>query len=155
RLDLLVNNVCGDELNEWKQFWKSSLQKGMLMIERSVHSHIITNRYAVPLMVEQRKGLIVEITDSEGFYYRGNIYFDLSKIIPIRLAFALARDLRKQKIAAVALTPGFLRSEAMLEYFGVTEENWREGAKKEPSFIESETPFYVGKAVAALASDPK
>src|SRR5262249_13633440 len=94
RLDLLVNNVCGDELNEWKQFWKSSLQKGMLMIERSVHSHIITNRYAVPLMVEQRKGLIVEITDSEGFYYRGNIYFDLSKIIPIRLAFALARDLR-------------------------------------------------------------
>lgn len=155
RLDVLVNDIWGgDELTEWKPFWEIPLEKGFLMLRRAVHTHIITSHFAAPLMIKRKKGLIVEITDGSGFYYRGDFFYDLVKVTAIRLAFAMAQELKKYKISSVALTPGFLRSEAMLEYFGVTEENWREGAKKEPSFIESETPFYVGRAVAALAADP-
>ena len=157
RLDVLVNDVWGgDELTEFgKSFWKVSLEKGRIMLERAVFSHIITSHYAAPLMIGTGRGLIVEITDGDSFTYRGNIFYDLVKTSVIRLAFDVAWELRKRKIAAVALTPGFLRSEAMLEHYGVTEENWQEGAKKEPNFIASETPFFVGRAVAALASDPK
>lgn len=157
RLDILVNDVWGgDELTEFgKTFWNVSLQKGRVMLERAVFSHIITSHYAAPLLMETGQGLIVEITDGDFFGYRGNIFYDLVKTSVIRLAFAMARELRKRNITSVALTPGFLRSEAMLDHFGVTEENWQEGAKKEPNFIASETPFYVGRAVAALAADPQ
>ncbi len=157
RLDILVNDVWGgDALTEWgKPFWKCSLEKGLTMIERAVHTHIITSRHAAPLMVERKRGLVVEITDGDGLYYRGQFFYDFVKASAIRLAFAMAEELRRHKVAAVALTPGFLRSEAMLEHFGVTEENWLDAAEKTPSFAESETPFYVGRAVAALASDPK
>lgn len=156
RLDILVNDVWGgDELNEWKSFWKHSLEKGLLMLERAVHSHIITSHYAAPLMIKTGRGLIVEITDGDHYGYRGTFYYDFVKTSVIRLAFMLATELRKHKITALAVTPGFIRSEAMLDYFGVTEANWREGAKKFPSFIASETPAYVGRAVAALAADPK
>ncbi|MBI1743531.1 SDR family NAD(P)-dependent oxidoreductase [Candidatus Acetothermia bacterium] len=129
--------------------------KGLLMLQRAVHSHIITSRYGAPLMVERKQGLIVEITDGESMCYRGNLFYDLVKTSIIRLAFDMAQELSKYKITALALTPGFLRSEAMLDHFGVTETNWPDGAKKDPHFIASETPFYVGRAVAALASDPK
>jgi NAD(P)-dependent dehydrogenase (short-subunit alcohol dehydrogenase family) len=157
RLDILVNDVWGGgELTEWgKPFWELSLDKGLLMLQRAVHSHIITSRYAVPLMIETGQGLVVEITDGDSFWYRGNLFYDLVKTSVIRLAFAMARELHKRKITSVALTPGFLRSEAMLERFGVSEETWREGAKKDPHFMASETPCYVGRAVAALASDPQ
>ncbi|HEY5599598.1 MAG TPA: SDR family oxidoreductase [Candidatus Manganitrophaceae bacterium] len=157
RLDLLVNDVWGgDELTEWgKPFWELSLQKGELMLQRAVYSHIITIRYAAPLMIERGEGLIVEITDGDDFRYRGNLFYDLVKISVIRLAYAMSEELRPRHITALAVTPGFLRSEAMLDYFGVTEANWREGAKKDPHFIASETPFYIGRAVAALASDPE
>lgn len=156
RLDVLVNDVWGgDELTEWKPFWEHSLGKGLLMLQRAIHSHIITSHYAAPLLMQTAHGLIVEITDGDGFYYRGTLYYDLVKVTAIRLAFDMAEELRKHRVSALALTPGFLRSEAMLEYLGVTEANWREGAKKEPSFIESETPFFVGRAVAALAADPQ
>jgi NAD(P)-dependent dehydrogenase (short-subunit alcohol dehydrogenase family) len=156
RLDVLVNDVWGgDELTEWgKPFWELSLQKGLLMLQRAVHSHIITSRYAAPLMIERGRGLIVEITDGETTDYRGNLFYDLVKTSVIRLAYAMSEELRPHHIAALALTPGFLRSEAMLDHFGVTEANWQEGAKQDPHFIASETPFYVGRAVAALASDP-
>jgi NAD(P)-dependent dehydrogenase (short-subunit alcohol dehydrogenase family) len=156
RLDVLVNDVWGgDELTEWgKPFWELSLQKGLLMLQRAVHSHIMTSRYAAPLMIERGQGLIVEITDGETADYRGNLFYDLVKTSVIRLAYAMSEELRPHHIAALALTPGFLRSEAMLEHFGVTEANWQEGAKQDPHFIASETPFYVGRAVAALASDP-
>lgn len=156
RLDILVNDVWGgDELTEFgKTFWKVSLDKGKLMLDQAVFSHIITSRYAAPLMLETGPGLIVEITDGATFTYRGNIFYDLVKTSVIRLAFAMARELRKSGITAVAVTPGFLRSEAMLERFGVTEENWQEGAKKDPNFITSESPLFVGRAVAALAADP-
>src|SRR5438270_6035284 len=156
RLDVLVNDVWGgDELTEWKPFWKLSAEKGLLMLRRAVFSHIITSRHAAPMLVERKRGLIVEITDGDGLYYRGTLFYDLVKVSVIRLAFDMAEELRRHKVAALALSPGFLRSEAMLEHMGVTEENWREGAKKNASFIESETPFLVGRAVAALAADPK
>lgn len=156
RLDLLVNDVWGgDELAEWgKSFWELSLSKGWLMQERAVRSHIIASHYAAPLLVEQRQGLIVEITDGDQDGYRGNLFYDLAKMAAIRLAYSMAEELRPHNVTALALTPGFLRSEAMLEHFGVSEANWQEGAQKDPHFIASETPFYVGRAVAALASDP-
>ena len=157
RLDILVNDVWGgDALTAWgKPFWKLDVRDGLTMIERAVHTHIITARYAAPLMVERKRGLIVEITDGDGLYYRGQFFYDFVKVSVIRLAFAMSEELRRHRVAAVAVTPGFLRSEAMLEHIGVTEENWRDGAKKYPSFIDSETPFFVGRAVAALAADPK
>ncbi len=157
RLDILVNDIWGgDALTEWgKPLWECSLEKGLLMLRQAVHSHIITSHYAVPLMLERKGGLVVEITDANNFGYRGQFFYDLVKMTTIRLAFALSEELRKHKITAVAVTPGFLRSEAMLEYFGVTEANWPDGAKKIPSFMMSETPFFVGRGIAALAADRK
>ncbi len=156
RLDILVNDVWGgDDLTEWgKPFWKLSIDKGMLMLDRAVNAHIITSRHGVPLMIEHDSGLIVEITDGAHDLYRGSLFYDLSKTSAIRLAYAMAIELKNHNITAVAVTPGFLRSEAMLDNFGVTEENWEEGAKKDPHFAQSETPFFVGRAVAALAADP-
>jgi NAD(P)-dependent dehydrogenase (short-subunit alcohol dehydrogenase family) len=156
RLDVLVNDVWGgDELSEWgRPFWQLSLEKGLAMLQRAVHSHLITARLAVPLMLERGAGLVVEITDGDGAYYRGTLFYDLAKLSVIRLAFAMAEELRPHGIAALAVTPGFLRSEAMLEHFGVTEATWREGAAQDPNFLASETPAYVGRAVAALAADP-
>lgn len=156
RLDILVNDVWGgDELTEWgKPFWELDLAKGFLMMERAIYTHIITSRYGAPLLVERGEGLIAEITDGDSPNYRGNLFYDLVKSSAIRLAYGMAEELRPHKVAAVAVTPGFLRSEAMLDHFGVTEANWQEGAKQDPHFIASETPFYVGRAVAALAADP-
>jgi NAD(P)-dependent dehydrogenase (short-subunit alcohol dehydrogenase family) len=156
QLDILVNDIWGgDELSEWdKPFWELSIPKGLLMQQRGVHTHIITSRYAAPLMIARRQGLIVEITDGDTFAYRGNLFYDLVKISVIRLAYAMAKELRPHDVTALAVTPGYLRSEAVLDYLGVTEANWRQGAHKDPHFIASETPFYVGRAVAALAADP-
>lgn len=156
RLDLLVNDVWGgDDLTEWgKPFWEHSLANGLLMQERAVFSHIITSHYAVPLMVERREGLIVEITDGDSPNYRGNLFYDLVKSSVIRLAYAMAEELRPHNVTALALTPGFLRSEAVLDHFGVTEANWQDAVKQDPHFAASETPYYIGQAVVALASDP-
>ena len=156
RLDVLVNDIWGgDQLAEQKPFWKHSLDKGLTMLQRGIHTHIITSRYAVPLMIDTGPGLIVEITDGDGFNYRGNLYYDLVKTSVIRLAFGMAAELRLHRITSLALTPGFIRSEAMLEHLGVTEANWHDAVKDRPDFGESETPFYVGQAVAALAADPE
>lgn len=156
RLDLVVSDVWGgDALTEWgTPFWEQSLEKGLAMIRQALFSHLITNRHAAPLLVRQRSGLMVEITDGDALYYRSTLFYDLVKTSVIRLAFAMAEELRAHKVAAVAVTPGFLRSEAMLEHFGVTEANWRDGAAKDPNFAHSESPAYVGRAVAALAADP-
>ena len=121
----------GDALTEWgKPFWTVNLENGLRMLKQAIHSHIITAHYAVPLMLGRRRGIIFEITDGDAFYYRGNIFYDLVKISVIRLAFAMARELRKRDIVSVALTPGFLRSEAVLEHFGVSEANWKDAGKK-------------------------
>jgi NAD(P)-dependent dehydrogenase (short-subunit alcohol dehydrogenase family) len=169
-LDILVNDIWGgDVLTEFgKPFWKVNLENGLRMLKQAVHSHIITAHYAAPLMLGRRGAAIFEITDGDAFYYRGNIFYDLVKISVIRLAFAMARELRKRKIVSIALTPGFLRSEAVLEHFGVTEANWKDvGKRKNPAanskdqndapedFLISESPRFVGRAVVAVAADPK
>ena len=156
RLDVLVNDIWGgDALTEWgKPFWELSAAKGQQMIERAVHTHIITSRHGVPLMIERDAGLIVEVTDGDTFGYRGNLFYDLAKNAVIRLAYAMAADLHAHRVTALAITPGFLRSEAVLDHFGVTEDNWREAIEKDEYFAESETPCYVGRAIAALAGDP-
>ena len=156
RLDILVNDIWGGEsLTEFgTPFWEGSLEKGLLMIDRGIKTHIITSYYAAPLMIETGNGLIVEITDGDTFGYRGTLFYDHVKTSVIRLAFAQAKELARHNITAVAVTPGFLRSEEMLDHFGVTGENWRDAAKQEPHFIASETPYFVGRAVAAIAADP-
>jgi NAD(P)-dependent dehydrogenase (short-subunit alcohol dehydrogenase family) len=156
RLDLLVNDIWGgDELTEWnKPFWEQPLQNGLTMLERALFTHIITAHHAAPLLIKTANSLLIEVTDGDTTQYRGNVYYDLVKIAVTRLAYGLAQDLRPFKVTALAVTPGFLRSEAMLEHFGVTEANWQDGAAREPHFIASETPYFVGRAVAALAADP-
>jgi NAD(P)-dependent dehydrogenase (short-subunit alcohol dehydrogenase family) len=156
RLDILVNDIWGgDELAEWgKPFWEQSLEKGLLMQRRAVHTHIITSRLAVPLMLRGRGGLVVEVGDGDGYWYRENFFYDLAKVTVLRIAWALAQELRPHGVAALAITPGFLRSEAMLDRFGVTEATWRDAVAQDPHFAQSETPFYLGRAVAALAADP-
>ncbi len=167
-LDILVNDVWGgDPLTEWgKTFWTVNLDQGLRMLKQAIHSHIITAHYAVPLMLGRRGAIIFEITDGDAFYYRGNLFYDLVKISVIRLAFAMARELRKRDVVSVALTPGFLRSEAVLDHFGVSEANWKDVGKGKNGnsanqndapndFMVSESPRYIGRAVAALATDPK
>ncbi len=155
RLDVLVNDVWGcDALTEWGvPFWQLDLAKGRTMLERGLLSHLITSRHAAALMVEAGAGLIVEITDGERLDYRGTVFYDLVKTGAIRAAHAMAEELRPHGVAALALTPGFLRSEAMLEHFGVTEETWRDAVAFDLNFVHSETPRFVGRAVAALAAD--
>ncbi len=158
RLDILVNDISEGETHEWRPFWKVSLDKGFRMLRNGLHSHIITCRYAAPLMIARRHGLpglIVEIGDGDTLDYRSTLFYDLIKISVTRFAYAMAEELYKHGVAAVAVTPGYMRTEAILDQFGVTEENWRDGAKKDPHFIASETPFFVGRAIAALAADPQ
>jgi NAD(P)-dependent dehydrogenase (short-subunit alcohol dehydrogenase family) len=156
RLDVLVNDIWGgDPLTEWgTPFWEHSLVNGLRMHELAVTTHIITSWHAAPLMAARGSGLIVEVTDGESDRYRGSFFYDLAKASVIRLALAQAEDLRPHGVSAVAITPGFLRSEAVLEHFGVREVNWREAVARDPHFAASETPRYVGRAVAALAADP-
>jgi NAD(P)-dependent dehydrogenase (short-subunit alcohol dehydrogenase family) len=156
RLDILVNDVWGGEsLSEWgTPFWEGSLDKALLMQKRAVHSHMITSYYGAPFLIKRGEGLIVEITDGYDYRYRGNLPYSLAKISVIHLAEALAAELRPHGVAAMAVTPGFLRSEEMLDHFGVSENNWRDAADKEPHFLESETPFFIGRGLAALAADP-
>jgi NAD(P)-dependent dehydrogenase (short-subunit alcohol dehydrogenase family) len=156
RLDILVNDIWGgDEFTDFgTPFWKLSLENGFRMLERAIHTHIITSRYGVPLMLDTGSGLIVEITDGVAYSYRGHLFYDLAKMSVIRLAFAMATELRHRNIAAVAVTPGFIRSEAMLDRYGVTEENWQSAIPKVPMFAGSETPCFVGRAIARLAGDP-
>ncbi|MEU6673885.1 SDR family oxidoreductase [Streptomyces sp. NPDC046925] len=156
RLDILVNSVWGgDPLTDWEHpLWEQDLDTGLRLLRQAVETHVITSRYALPLMVARKSGLVVEVTDGNTARYRGSLFYDLAKSAVIRLAVAQAAELKAHDIAAVAITPGFLRSEAMLEGFGVTEANWRDGAAKDPHFAHSESPAYLGRAVASLAADP-
>ncbi|WP_089100336.1 SDR family oxidoreductase [Streptomyces hyaluromycini] len=156
RLDILVNSVWGgDPLTDWEHpLWEQDLDTGLRLLRQAVETHVITSRFALPLLVARGSGLVVEVTDGNTARYRGSFFYDLAKSTVIRLAVAQAAELRPHGVAAVALTPGFLRSEAMLEHFGVTEDTWREGVAKDPDFAHSESPRYLGRAVAALAADP-
>ena len=161
RLDVLVNDIWGAEhLFEWnKPIWEHDLDRGLRLLRLAIDTHLITSHHALPLLVRQPGGLVVEVTDGTAAYnadhYRVSTFYDLAKTSVIRLAWAQAQELRDHGATAVALTPGWMRSEAMLEIYGVSESNWREATKRTPHFCISETPMYVGRAVAALAADPE
>jgi NAD(P)-dependent dehydrogenase (short-subunit alcohol dehydrogenase family) len=154
RLDILVNDISEAALHDWKPFWKVSLEKGFAALQNGIHTHIITSHYAVPLMIKTGGGLIVEISDGDYLGYHGTLFYDLVKTNVNRLAYAMGEELHGHGIAVVAVSPGYMRTEMVLAHHGVTEDNWRDGAKKDPLFGDSETPFFVGRAVAALAADP-
>jgi NAD(P)-dependent dehydrogenase (short-subunit alcohol dehydrogenase family) len=156
-LDILVNDIWGGEqLSEWgKKFWEQDVAKGHLMLERAVWTHILTAHAALPLL--NAGGLIAEITDGDGWYYRGNFFYDLAKTGVMRLAQNWASELQgdSRRVTSVSLTPGFLRSEEMLAHFGVHEANWQDAVAQDANFAESETPQFVGRALAYLAADPQ
>jgi NAD(P)-dependent dehydrogenase (short-subunit alcohol dehydrogenase family) len=160
RLDILVNDVWGGEkLKEWnKPVWQHDLQNGLRLLRLGVETHLITAHHALPLVIERPGGLLVEVTDGTAEYnadhYRINPFYDLAKVAVTRMAWAHAKDLAPHGATSVCITPGWLRSEMMLDAYGVTEENWRDAALKSPHFVISETPRFVGRAVAALAADP-
>ncbi|MGK6352067.1 SDR family oxidoreductase [Parapedobacter sp. DT-150] len=159
RLDILVNDIWGGEyLTEWnKPVWEHSLQKGLRLLHLAVDTHLITAHHALPLLIEREGGLLVEVTDGTAAYnkdnYRLSVFYDLAKNAPIRMAWAHAKDLAAYKATSVAVTPGWLRSEIMLEHYGVSEPNWEEAIKQQPHFAISESPRYIGRALAALAAD--
>jgi NAD(P)-dependent dehydrogenase (short-subunit alcohol dehydrogenase family) len=161
RLDVLVNDIWGSEhLIEWNvPIWQHSLERGLRMLRLGIDTHLITSHFALPLLIRRPGGLVVEMTDGTAEYNRANyrlsIYYDLVKTSVQRMAWALARELAPHGATAVALTPGWLRSEMMLGHYGVTEENWREATAKQPHFIISESPRFVGRSVVALARDPE
>jgi NAD(P)-dependent dehydrogenase (short-subunit alcohol dehydrogenase family) len=158
-LHLLVNDVWGATRMEWdKPIWEASLEYGLRTLRLAVDTHAITSHFAAPLLLRTKGGLVVEVTDGTAEYnathYRVSFFYDLAKAANLRMAFALAHELGPRGGAAVAITPGWLRSELMLEAYGVTEANWRDATRKQPHFAISESPAYVGRAVAALAADP-
>ncbi|MDT7842229.1 SDR family oxidoreductase [Streptomyces justiciae] len=160
RLDVLVNDVWGGErLFEWESpVWEHDLDNGLRLLRLAVETHAITNHLALPLLLRHPGGLVVEMTDGTAEYnathYRATFFYDLAKSSVLRMAFALGHELGPRGATAVALTPGWLRSEMMLDGFGVREDNWRDALTQVPHFAISETPRYVGRAVAALAADP-
>jgi NAD(P)-dependent dehydrogenase (short-subunit alcohol dehydrogenase family) len=160
RLDILVNDIWGAEnMFEWDvPVWEHSLEKGLRILDLGIRTHLITSHFALPLLIRNKNGLVVEMTDgTEEFnrdQYRINMYYDMVKTSVIRMAWGLAQELKPYQCTAVSLTPGWMRSEIMLEHFGVTEDNWRKAGEQDPHFLISETPRYTGRAVVALASDP-
>jgi NAD(P)-dependent dehydrogenase (short-subunit alcohol dehydrogenase family) len=158
-LHVLVNDVFGLTRMEWgKPVWESDLEHGLHLLRLAVDTHAITSHFAIPLLLRTRGGLVVEVTDGTDEYnlsnYRVSFFYDLAKAAVSRMAFALAHELGPRGATAVSLTPGWLRSEAMLDAYGVREENWRDATARQPHFAISESPAYVGRAVAALAADP-
>ena len=159
-LDVLVNDIWGGELLvEWNTpVWEHSLEKGLRLLRLAVDTHLITSHYALPLLIARPGGLVVEMTDGTAEYnatrYRLSAYYDLAKTSVTRLAWSLSHEIAPLGGTSVALTPGWMRSEMMLEHYGVTEATWRDATPREPHFAISETPRYVGRAVAALAADP-
>ena len=161
RLDVLVNDIWGAEhLFEWSTpVWEHDLGNGLRLLRLAVETHLVTSHHALPLLLKgSAGGLLVEMTDGtaehNAEHYRENVFYDLAKWSVIRMAWGLAQELGEQGATAVALTPGWMRSEAMLDHYSVSESNWRDGTKRTPHFCISESPLFVGRAVAALAADP-
>ncbi|BCM65384.1 hypothetical protein EASAB2608_00718 [Streptomyces sp. EAS-AB2608] len=160
RLDVLVNDIWGGEkLFEWDTpVWEHDLDNGLRLLRLAVETHAVTSHCALPLLLRRPGGLVVEVTDGTAEYnrdtYRVNFFYDLAKASVLRMAFALGHEIGPRGATAVALTPGWMRSEIMLEAYGVREENWRDALAREPHFAISETPRFTGRAVAALAADP-
>jgi len=160
RLDVLVNDIWGAEhLFEWDTpMWEHDLANGLRLLRLAVETHLVTSHHALPLLLREPGGLVVEVTDGTAEYnadhYRIGVFYDLAKTSLTRIAWGLGQEVGERGATAVALTPGWLRSELMLEHYGVTEETWREGTARTPHFCISESPRFVGRAVAALAGDP-
>ena len=160
RLDVLVNDIWGGEkLFEWnKAVWEHDLANGLRLLRLAVDTHLITAHHALPLLIGKPGGLLVEVTDGTAEYnadhYRLSVFYDLAKTAAIRMAWAHAKDLAPRGATAVSITPGWMRSEMMLDNYGVTEESWRAATAKSPHFVISESPRFVGRAVVALAADP-
>jgi NAD(P)-dependent dehydrogenase (short-subunit alcohol dehydrogenase family) len=160
QLDVLVNDIGAEHFAEFdKPLWEVDLERGLRLLRLAIDTHLITSHFALPLLIQKPGGLVVELTDGTADYnnqhYRQALIYDLAKNAIIRMAWALAQELQSHGCTAVCLTPGWLRSEMMLDHFGVSEANWQDATAKEPHFIVSETPRYVGRAVAHLASDPE
>ncbi len=158
RLHVLVNDIFGATRIEWgKSVWESDLDYGLRSLRLAVDTHAITSHFAIPLLIKTPGGLVVEVNDGTAEYngsnYRNSFFYDLAKAAVLRMGFSLGHELKPHGATAVSLTPGWLRSEAMLEAFGVTESNWRDATKRVPGFAISESPAFVGRAVAALAQD--
>lgn len=173
RIDVLVNDIWGGELlkggpADWNTpIWEHDLDKGLRILRLAIDTHLITSHYLLALLIEKPGGLLVEVTDGTADYnasrYRISVFYDLAKAAVNRLAFSQGHELASRRATAIAVTPGWLRSEMMLDNFGVSEANWRDAldppadsniAKAPADFALSESPRYVGRAVAALASDP-
>lgn len=157
RLDVLVNSVAGEDpmMHQWGSFWQTDLAHGEAIFRQAVLSHIITAKHAAPIMIRAGRGLIVEVTESDLLSAGGNPLTQTSKLALKVIALNMAAELKPHGVAAIAITPGFLRSESMLARLGVSEANWRDAGKEDKNFLESETPLFVGRAVAALAADPE
>jgi NAD(P)-dependent dehydrogenase (short-subunit alcohol dehydrogenase family) len=161
RLDVLVNDIWGGELLfSWTdRLWEHSLDKGLRILRLAIDTHIITSHHALPLLIKRPGGLVIEVTDGTAEYnadhYRVSFFYDLAKTSVTRMAFAQAKELAPHDATAVSLTPGWLRSEIMLDTYGVTEATWRDALAVQPHFAISETPAYTGRAVVALATDPQ
>jgi NAD(P)-dependent dehydrogenase (short-subunit alcohol dehydrogenase family) len=159
RLHVLVNDIFGATRIEWnKTVWESDLDYGLRTLRLAVDTHAITSHFAIPLLIKTPGGLVVEVNDGTAEYngnnYRNSFFYDLAKAAVLRMGFSLGHELKPHGATAVSLTPGWLRSEAMLEAFGVTESNWRDATARVPGFAISESPAFVGRAVVALALDP-
>ncbi|EGX57575.1 short chain dehydrogenase [Streptomyces zinciresistens K42] len=159
RLDVLVNDVWGGEkLFEFdKKVWEHDLDNGLRLMRLGMDTHAISSHFLLPLLVREPGGLVIEMTDGtaayNGSHYRNSYFYDLVKNSVLRMGFVLAHELKQYGGTAVTLTPGWMRSEMMLETLGVTEETWRDALAEVPHFAISESPSYVGRAVAALAGD--
>ena len=159
-LHILVNDIFGVTSIEWnKSVWESDLEQGLRTLRLGVDTHAITSHFALPLLIRTPGGLVVEVNDGTAEYngsnYRNSFFYDLTKAAVLRMAFALGHELKRHGATAVSLTPGWLRSEAMLEAYRVTEDNWRDATRIQPHFAISESPAFVGRAVVALAEDPE
>jgi NAD(P)-dependent dehydrogenase (short-subunit alcohol dehydrogenase family) len=167
RIDVLVNDIWGAEVLKggppaWdRPLWEHDLDDGLRILRLAIDTHLITSHQLLPLLVERPGGLLVEVTDGTADHnatrYRISVFYDLAKVAVNRLAFSQGHELRALGATAVAITPGWLRSEMMLEAFGTSEDRWHEavdGGTAPPDFALSESPRYVGRAVAALAADP-
>ena len=174
KIDILVNDIWGAEVlkggpAEWNTpVWELDLAKGLRILRLAIDTHIITSKFLLPLLISQPGGLLVEVTDGtinyNASHYRISVYYDLAKVAVNRLAFSQGHELAPHGATAVAITPGWMRSEMMLEHFGVTESNWRDALDAgraemgqpvaPPDFALSETPRYAGRAIVSLALDP-
>lgn len=158
-LHILVNDIFGATRIEWgKTVWESDLDFGLHSLRLAIDTHAITSHFAIPLLLKTPGGLVVEVTDGtqdyNGTRYRNSFFYDLTKAVVLRMGFALGHELKSRGATALSLTPGWLRSEAMLDAFGVSEANWRDAIQRVPGFAIAESPRFVGRAVAALAADP-